>query len=1052
MAEPKPLWNDKEQQLLDKLRVIRERKEEDFKALPPSKYLRSHVRNLEGDLVPFTFRYYQIQGILNMVAVTRFVLGDGTGLGKCVTGDTLLVTDRGMFPIGDLAPEGDLKADTFYEPAFPLRVWTGSEMTAVRRFFWNGEAPTRCIRTRNGYQVEGSLRHPIWTRASDGESFQLLPELEVGDYLCIDRRLAPFPDEEPTIPRPEPSAPNAKAYTYPKTLTPELSRLLGYVVAEAWSNNRYTTNISQYVDVNPETHADIRSLLSTVFGWQGAVTQESDKIINVSSIGIRKYLEGCGVPYTTSHHKTVPWCIFQATRESVRNFLRGLFEGEASVADGGVEFSSSSERLAIEVQQMLLRFGVISTLSPKTVKGRDHLYWRITFFGEDVRIFAQDIGFVSARKQEALRNSFSEKINPNKDTIPYLGETVFDLKTALLAATSRSGPNEARVGSGIKQFGESFQSTLKHVVHGKRNPTYNFLRQFLEICRGYDLEEHPAYQALQTVVKNRYFYDPIVSIQDGFASLMDIEVEHSDHSFYGNGFTNHNTIETIGTLCYLLENSPNMKIVVVAPKSAIRQWKSELERFTDGIEVHLATAPKGGKGSEESAVEGRKRVYEAWLSATKPAVLILNYAILIRDWNHDGFQPLLPNGRPDIKKPVVPGLLDKMMKEKGPNLTVVFDEATAFKSRRTKTWEVVQYFSGYAKRVYGLTATLLKNNLMEGYNIYKAIKPNLFGTQQSFFDQFCYIEFQRVARGQKIPIVVGYKNLDQFKERIELVYLGRPKHLVSKELPTLTTREVTFELDRAEQTKYNEALSGVLELGDGEVREFEDTKALTSLIYCQQIVNSLALLKFKSGEDVREWDDIEGQKVKELSSKEQALLDLLLEELDDEKVIVYTRFASHVPRLMEILRKNKITSVCITGAEKDDKRKIAQDEFQNLKSKTRVIFITAAGSEAINLQAAAGMIFFDMPWSWGDYVQAIGRMIRIGSPHKGVLCFHLLAEQAGVGKERKTIDHHVLGLLKKKKTLIDKVLGEAAIGALKFEKDGSSMRDLIKALQKDARA
>jgi SNF2 family DNA or RNA helicase len=517
----------------------------------------------------------------------------------------------------------------------------------------------------------------------------------------------------------------------------------------------------------------------------------------------------------------------------------------------------------------------------------------------------------------------------------------------------------------------------------------------------------------------------------------------------GDGTGLGKTIQTIGTFCYLLDKSPSMKFVVVAPKSAIRQWKSEIERFTDGIEVYLATVPKGSK-KEEAAVEVRQRVYENWANSTKPSVLILNYAILIRDWNHGGYQPLLPNGKPDIKKPVIPGLLDKLMKERGADLTVVFDEATAFKSRRTKTWEVVQFFSSYSKRVYALTATLLKNNLMEGFNIYKAIKPNLFGTQQAFFEQFCYIEYQRVARGQKIPIVVGYKNLDQFKERIELVYLGRPKHLVSKELPTLTTREVTFELDAAEQTKYEEALSGVLELGDGEVREFEETKALTSLIYCQQVVNSLSLLKFKGGEDVREWNDFEGQKVKELSSKEQALLDLLLEELEDEKVIVYTRFASHVPRLMEILKKNKISSVCITGAINDDKRKAAQDEFQNLKSKTRVIFITAAGSEAINLQAAAGMVFFDMPWSWGDYVQCIGRMIRIGSPHKGVLCFHLLAEQAGVGKERKTIDHHVLGLLKRKKTLIDKVLGEAAIGALKFEKDGASVRDLIRSLQKDA--
>jgi SWI/SNF-related matrix-associated actin-dependent regulator of chromatin subfamily A-like protein 1 len=511
----------------------------------------------------------------------------------------------------------------------------------------------------------------------------------------------------------------------------------------------------------------------------------------------------------------------------------------------------------------------------------------------------------------------------------------------------------------------------------------------------------------------------------------------------GDGTGLGKTVETIGTLCYLFEKNPNAKVVVVAPKSAIRQWASEIERFTQGIDVYLASA-EGGKA--EAALETRKRTYAAWKDSKRPAVLIMNYAILVRDWNHGGFRPLKEDGKPDPKKPVVPGLLDQTFKDIGLNGIVVFDEATAFKSRRTKTWEIAGFISQYAGRVYALTATLLKNNLMEGYNIYKAILPELFSTQTKFFEDYCYITYQKVARG-KIPIVTGYKNLDQFREVIELVYLGRPKHLVSKELPTLTTREVTCELSRAEQVKYQEALDGLLELGDGEIKDFEDTKALTSLIYCQQIVNSLSLLRFKEGSVVTEWDDPEGHQLGTLSSKEEALIDLLTEELEDEKVIVYTRFKSHVSRLQEILKRHKIPSVRITGAENDSQRKKAQDEFQNLKSKTRVIFITSAGSEAINLQAASGMVFFDMPWSWGEYVQIIGRMIRIGSPHAGVLCFHLLAELPGKGAEAKTIDHHVLSLLRKKKNLIDKVLGEAAIGALKFEKEGVSIRDLVRSLQ-----
>lgn len=78
----------------------------------------------------------------------------------------------------------------------------------------------------------------------------------------------------------------------------------------------------------------------------------------------------------------------------------------------------------------------------------------------------------------------------------------------------------------------------------------------------------------------------------------------------------------------------------------------------------------------------------------------------------------------------------------------------------------------------------------------------------------------------------------------------------------------------------------------------------------------------------------------------------------------------------------------------------------------------------------------------------LGRMIRIGSPHKGVLAFHLITERPKPEKDdRKTIDHHVLTLLRKKKGLIDKVLGEGAVGALTFDKSGTDLQDLVRAMQ-----
>lgn len=507
------------------------------------------------------------------------------------------------------------------------------------------------------------------------------------------------------------------------------------------------------------------------------------------------------------------------------------------------------------------------------------------------------------------------------------------------------------------------------------------------------------------------------------------------------------TLEAITTLCYLWSKEPNNRVIVVAPKSAIRQWASEIKRFTVGMKVFLASDGETKKG--ESPVDGRRRVYEAWAStpASERPILILNYALLVRDWHHGGFKPPKKSGRLP-KEPVKPGLLDGLT-GKDKSLVVIFDEATAFKTMKTKTWEVARFLSDRAQRVYGLTATLLKNHLMEGYCIYKAIKPDLFGTKTKFEDDYCHVLVQEVGR-KRLHIVTGYKNLDHFRETIDPYFLGRKKHTVAKELPMLTTKEVSFELSGAEDAKYVEALSGVLELGDGEVREFEETKALTSLIYCQQVVNSLAMLRFKEGAEVGSFSvlDMEHKShtVGTLSSKEQALVDLVTGELDGEKVIVYTRFESIVDRLRTILKREGVESVRITGADKEKQRAEAQTAFQDLKSKVKVIFITAAGSEAINLQAAVATVFFDAPWSWGEYLQIIGRMIRIGSPNERVLAFHLLAERP-TRVDKKTIDHHVIGMLRRKKNLIDQVLGEAAVGALKFDKSGSGIRELLGLMQ-----
>jgi hypothetical protein len=382
----------------------------------------------------------------------------------------------------------------------------------------------------------------------------------------------------------------------------------------------------------------------------------------------------------------------------------------------------------------------------------------------------------------------------------------------------------------------------------------------------------------------------------------------------------------------------------------------------------------------------------------------------------------------------------------------------AFKNMRTKTWEIARFLNDRADRVIGLTATLLGSNLMEGYCIYKAIKPELFGNKTAFLKAYCHTELQAIpGKRQKIPIVVGYKNLTHYRETIDPFFLGRFKHQVSDELPAVLSKDIICELSEAENKKYGEALSGILELGDGELKDYEANRTLVALIYCQQVVDSLTLLKFSEGDVVDETFDYEALENKDvkvgvLGAKETALMDLLSAEgeLEGEKVIVYTRFASLVPRLIKVLEKQKIKSVFITGKANEKARQEAQTKFQDIRSDVKVIFITDAGGVGINLQMGKALIFYDLPWTWGQYVQILGRLVRIGSPHKGVAAYHLMAERPFDQGSRKTIDHHVLALLRKKKRLIDQVLGEGIKDALEFEEDGVSLKSLMAAMQKEA--
>lgn len=293
---------------------------------------------------------------------------------------------------------------------------------------------------------------------------------------------------------------------------------------------------------------------------------------------------------------------------------------------------------------------------------------------------------------------------------------------------------------------------------------------------------------------------------------------------------------------------------------------------------------------------------------------------------------------------------------------------TAFKNPKTQVHQCVRHFSEMADRTWALTATLIKNNLMEGHGIYQVVVPGLFKSADSFMRYYCIIEMMQIGRGRKVPRIVGYypEKVVEFREVISPYYYGRPKHEVAVELPALTREIFEVGLSPAQEAKYQEALTGLLYIGEkrSEGEEEKEITKLTALIYLQQIVNHPDLI------------ECEGS-----SNKLDVLLDMLTSgDLAGENVIIFSRFKKMVNLLIPALKKVKIDVVRVTGDESGPQRQKAQDRFQDPDDPCNVICITMAGGDAINLQTAKAIIFYDTPWSAGDYIQCLDDQTEILTP------------------------------------------------------------------------
>ena len=154
--------------------------------------------------------------------------------------------------------------------------------------------------------------------------------------------------------------------------------------------------------------------------------------------------------------------------------------------------------------------------------------------------------------------------------------------------------------------------------------------------------------------------------------------------------------------------------------------------------------------------------------------------------------------------------------------------------------------------------------------------------------------------------------------------------------------------------------------------------------------DSASLMKVLA--DCGEWDSARDVKV-------DALFNLLTKKHPNEKVIVFTQFADTVRYLDARLRAWGLENISGVSGESANPTSLAWrfSPESNRKrdsipadQELRVLLATDVMSEGLNLQDAAIIVNFDLPWAIIRLIQRAGRVDRIGQKSDKILCYSFL--------------------------------------------------------------
>jgi SNF2 family DNA or RNA helicase len=410
------------------------------------------------------------------------------------------------------------------------------------------------------------------------------------------------------------------------------------------------------------------------------------------------------------------------------------------------------------------------------------------------------------------------------------------------------------------------------------------------------------------------------------------------------------TPQTLAAAELLARDRGVERVLVVAPASVKYQWEGEIRKFTE---------------RPVQVIDGPTKMRRA-LYAQPTFYRLVNYEVVLRDLEQ------LNAWQPDL---------------------IVLDEAQRIKNWESKISRAVKKLrSRYA---IVLTGTPLENKLEELYSIVQFVDDRRLGPA------FQFLHDHRVIDGQ--GKLVGYRNLDRIREKLQPILLRRTRQEVLSQLPARTDSTVFVELADAQKGPYAEQQTTLARLlAKKYLTEIDRRRILCCLANLRMLCASTFLL----------------DKTTNISPKLEEFAELMGELATEggHKVVVFSQWELMLRKAAEVLDRLGLVYATLHGGVPGKERKALMDRFRD-DPQCKVFLSTDAGGTGLNLQAADTVINLEVPWNPAVLEQRIARVHRLGQ-HRPVRAINLVT--------RGTIEERVLKTLDLKRSLFAGVFAGTA--------------------------